>query len=381
MSPHNPKKKIFALVVAGGQGNRFSAQIPKQYCSLGSKTVIYQAITPFLNHPDISGIQVVIEETAQALYESATHGLTLLPVTYGGTTRQESIYKGLRALEKYRPDLVLIHDAARPYLTKTLIDRVIDGLDQAKACIPVISVTDTIKRIENNMVMETLDRHKLRHVQTPQGFDFLTIFSLHQQFDNKADFTDDALLCEAAHIPVYCIKGEDSNIKITTEKDLQKMIDIRVGNGLDVHKIGPGKGVTIFGCYIPCGFSLIGHSDADVGLHSITDALLGAIADADIGYHFSPKDDCWKGANSSQFLKYAADKVRSIGGKISHIDATLVGESPKVSPFKEEMRQKVSQILQIDKSRVSIKATTTETLGFCGRGEGLASMATATVIL
>ena len=159
------------------------------------------------------------------------------------------------------------------------------------------------------------------------------------------------------------------------------MIDIRVGNGIDVHQIGPGDGVTIFGCYVPCGFSLIGHSDADVGLHSITDALLGAIGDADIGYHFSPKDERWRGADSAQFLKHAAGKVRAMGGKINHIDATLIGERPKVSPFREKMRQRVAEILKIDMSRVSIKATTTEKLGFCGREEGLTAMATATVIL
>eukprot|EP01037_Dinobryon_pediforme_P011184 gene11183-11265_t len=279
--------------------------------------------------PDI-GIQVVIGAGTEFLYESALKGLNLLPITYGGATRQESVFKGLQALKIYEPDLVLIHDAARPYISTTLIDRVIKALNHAKTCIPVISVTDTIKRIENNVVKETIERSTLRRVQTPQGFDFLTIFSLHQQFSDTPTFTDDALLCEFGGIPVHCIEGEEENIKITTTKDLRQMIDIRVGNGIDVHQIGPGDGVTIFGCYVPCGFSLIGHSDADVGLHSITDALLGAIGDADIGYHFSPKDERWRGADSAQFLKHAAGKVRAMGGKINHIDATLIGERPKI---------------------------------------------------
>ncbi|MBY0462525.1 MAG: 2-C-methyl-D-erythritol 4-phosphate cytidylyltransferase [Alphaproteobacteria bacterium] len=381
MSVPHQKKKIFALIVASGLGNRFGGDLPKQYCPLNGKTVIYQAIVPFLNHPAIIGVQVVIGKGTEALYESALHDLNLLPVTYGGATRQESVFKGLQALKIHEPDFVLIHDAARPYVTSALIDRVIHTLDQAKACIPVISVTDTIKRIENSVVKETIDRSTLRRVQTPQGFDFRTIFSLHQQFSDKPTFTDDALLCETGGVPVHCVEGEEDNIKITVTKDLQAMIDIRVGNGIDVHQIGPGDGVTIFGCYIPCGFSLIGHSDADVGLHSITDALLGTIADADIGYHFSPKDERWRGADSAQFLKHAAERVRAAGGKINHIDATLIGEKPKVSPLREEMRQRVAEILEIDISRVSIKATTTEKLGFCGREEGLAAMATATVIL
>lgn len=379
--PVNIQKKIYVLIVAGGHGSRFGNELPKQYCPLNGKTVIYHAIAPFLNHPAIAGVQVVIGTGTESLYKSALKDIGLLPVTYGGATRQESVFKGLQALKIYEPDLVLIHDAARPYIASTLIDRVINTLDHAKACIPVISIIDTIKRTENNVVKETIDRSILKRVQTPQGFDFRTIFSLHHQFADNPTFTDDALLCETGGVPVHCVEGEEKNIKITTAKDLPKMFDIRVGNGIDVHQIGPGDGVTIFGCYIPCGFSLIGHSDADVGLHSITDALLGTIADADIGYHFSPKDERWKGADSAQFLKHAAERVRAMGGKINHIDATLIGERPKVSPLREEMRQKVADILEIDISRVSIKATTTEKLGFCGREEGLAAMATATVIL
>ncbi|MBY0281385.1 MAG: bifunctional 2-C-methyl-D-erythritol 4-phosphate cytidylyltransferase/2-C-methyl-D-erythritol 2,4-cyclodiphosphate synthase [Alphaproteobacteria bacterium] len=381
MSVHNQNRKIFALIVAGGQGNRFGSELPKQYCQLNGKTVIDHAITPFLNHTAITGVQVVIGKGTESLYESSLQGLNLLPVAYGGTTRQESVFRGLEALKAHKPDLVLIHDAARPYITDALINRVVHSLDHAKACIPVISVTDTIKRTENNIVKETIDRSTLRRVQTPQGFCFSTIFSLHQQFSDNPTFTDDALLCEAGGIPVHCVDGEEENIKITVTKDLPKMIDIRVGNGIDVHQIGPGDGVTLFGVYIPCGFSLIGHSDADVGLHSITDALLGAIADADIGYHFSPKDERWRGADSEQFLKHAADKVRTMGGKINHIDATLMGEKPKVSPLRDQMRQRVAEILEIDIRRVSIKATTTEKLGFCGREEGLAVLANATVIL
>ncbi len=381
MSIIETSKKVYALVVAGGKGSRFGGDLPKQYLPLNGKTVIYQAIIPFLHHSSITGVQVVIEQDAESLYQRFSKDLDLLPVVTGGKTRHESVFCGLKALAKYKPDIVLIHDVARPFVTKELINRVIDGLNHADAVIPVIAVTDTIKKVSGEFVQETVNRDILKRVQTPQGFNFETLYSLHQRFQNQPTFTDDAGLFESNGLDVYCAQGDEKNIKITTPEDLPMVPDIRVGHGYDVHAIGEGEGIMLFGCFVPCHFSLIGHSDADVGLHSITDALLGAIGDADIGHHFSPKDDRWKGADSAQFLKHAADKVRAIGGRINHVDATLIGEKPKVAPHREVMRYKVAEILDLPLDRVSIKATTTEKLGFCGREEGLAVTATATVIL
>ena len=373
-------KKIAALIVAGGEGARFGGFIPKQYSPFRGKTVIYHATQSFVSHPLVTHVQVVIGKETDALYKESLGDLPLLPVVYGGSTRQESVFKGLQALKVHNPDLVLIHDAARPYSTHDLIDRVLRALVDHKAVIPVISVTDTIKRVQGGLVQETIDRSILRRVQTPQGFDFQTILSLHERLQKDFTLTDDASLCEVGGVPVHCVDGDEKNQKITTPEDLPKMIDVRVGNGFDVHAIGSGQGIMLFGCFVPCGFSLIGHSDADVGLHSITDALLGTIADADIGYHFSPKDEQWRGADSEKFLTHAAQKVQDQGLQITHVDATVICEAPKVSPFRDQMRQRVADILKIDLSRVSIKATTTEKLGFCGRGEGIACMATTTIV-
>lgn len=378
-------RKIYALIVAGGNGSRFDSSLPKQYLPLNGKTIIYNAIAPFVEHPDIAGVQVVIGPGTESLYQDALKDLDLLPPVIGGATRHASVFNGLKALASLGPDAVLVHDAARPFVTGNLIDRVIEGLNHADAVIPVIAVTDTVKKVVNGFVQKTIDREILKRVQTPQGFDFKTLYTLHQQFQNQPTFTDDAGLFEAEKLPVYCVQGDEKNIKITTPEDLpmipNETPDIRVGHGYDVHAIGQGEGIMLFGCFVPCEFSLIGHSDADVGLHSITDALLGAIGDADIGHHFSPNLDQWKGADSAQFLKHAADKVRVRGGRINHIDATLIGEKPKVAPHRDIMRQRVADILDLPIDRVSIKATTTEKLGFCGRGEGLAVTATATVIL
>ncbi len=377
-------KKIYALVVAGGSGSRFDSSLPKQYLPLNGKTIIYHAVTPFVQHPDIIGVQVVIGQGTEYLCQNALKDLDLLPSVIGGATRHASVFCGLKALVVHEPDAVLVHDAARPFVSADLINRVIEGLNQADAVIPVIAVTDTVKKVVDGFVQQTIDREILKRVQTPQGFDFQILYSLHQRFQNQPTFTDDAGLFEAAGLPVYCAQGDKKNIKITTSEDLpmsSRIPDIRVGHGYDVHAIGQGKGIMLFGCFIPCDFSLIGHSDADVGLHSITDALLGAIGDADIGHHFSPNSDQWKGADSAQFLKHAADKVRAMGGRINHIDATLIGEKPKVAPHREIMRQRVAEILDLPIDRVSIKATTTEKLGFCGREEGLAATTIATIIL
>jgi len=257
-------------------------------------------------------------------------------------------------------------------------------LKHHKGVIPGVVVVDTLKRAPQNVIEATIDRNDVYYVQTPQGFDFPTILSAHRKLQNVPCLTDDARLLEDLNIPVQIVVGDPKNRKITTSEDLKgdqvSIPDIRVGHGIDVHAIGAGEGVMILGVFIPVGFSLIGHSDADVGLHSVVDALLGAIGDGDIGQHFNPKDDRWKGMDSSIFLKETARRVRDRGGRLSHVDVTILGEHPKIAPYRDQMIARVAEILDIEASRVSVKATTTERLGFVGREEGLAAFATATVV-
>ena len=385
--------KTIALIVAGGRGSRLGASLPKQYLELGGSPVLTPTIGAFLNHPQIDAVRVVIGTGDEPLYAQCIAAFSspklLAPVT-GGVERHHSVRLGLSSLEGFSPHSVLIHDGARPYVSQALISRVLEGLTHYKGAVPGLAVTDTKKRAINGIIESTVDRSNLYKVQTPQGFDYLTILAAHRTFGNGPSFTDDASLLEQLGIPVKIVAGEPENIKITTREDMEKMqnptlpsskgIDIRVGHGIDVHALEPGNGVTLLGIFIPADFSLIGHSDADVGLHSLTDALLGAIGDGDIGHHFNPKDDRWKGCDSAVFLKDATRRVREKGGRINHVDVTLMGERPKIAPWRTQMIAKVAEILEIDTSRVSVKATTTEKLGFIGREEGLAAFATATVV-
>lgn len=379
--------KVIALIMAAGRGSRVGGPIPKQYQSLKGTSILHQSISAFLNHPQVDGVRVVIGAGDEDLYTAAISALNnpkLLSPVIGAEERSASVRLGLESLSERFPQHVLIHDGARPFVSQALILRVIEALNHHKGVIPAIPVVDTIKRAGKNTIEATVDRRGLYHGQTPQGFDYPTILSAHQQLRNVPNLTDDASLLEHLNIPVQIVEGELKNRKITTGEDLEgeamSVPDIRVGHGVDVHAIGPGEGVTILGVLIPATFSLIGHSDADVGLHALTDALLGAIGDGDIGQHFNPKDDRWKGADSSMFLEDAGRRVRERGGKISHVDVTILGEKPKIFPHRDQMIAKIAQILGIELSRVSVKATTTEKLGFIGREEGLAAFATATVV-
>jgi 2-C-methyl-D-erythritol 4-phosphate cytidylyltransferase/2-C-methyl-D-erythritol 2,4-cyclodiphosphate synthase len=315
---------------------------------------------------------------------SSFNSLKLLSPVVGGLERSISVRLGLESLESFAPDNVLIHDGARPYVSRELVTRVIQALQQHKGVVPGVADVDTLKRASQKAIEATIDRRDLYQAQTPQGFDYLTILAAHQKLQHVSNLTDDASLLEHLSIPVQIVEGEAKNRKITTFEDIEgeamPIPDIRVGHGIDVHAIGPGEGVMILGIFIPVNFSLIGHSDADVGLHSLTDALLGTIGDGDIGQHFNPKDDRWKNADSSLFLQEAARRVREKQGKISHVDVTILGERPKIMPYRGQMIIKVAEILGIEASRVSVKATTTEKLGFVGREEGLAAFATATVV-
>jgi 2-C-methyl-D-erythritol 4-phosphate cytidylyltransferase/2-C-methyl-D-erythritol 2,4-cyclodiphosphate synthase len=378
----------YALIVAAGRGTRFGGTLPKQYLALGGGTVLRHAVSAFSNHPRISGAMVVIRPEDRAAFDRALAGIAVLPPVPGGPERQDSVRLGLEALAERKPERVLIHDGARPFPTPELIDRVIDGLDRAPAAIPALPLGDTIKRVEDGHIRETIDRSQLWRAQTPQGFHFEPILMAHRAAAGRA-LTDDAAVAEAAGIAPLVVPGSEENLKVTTADDLAaaerqlaaRQADVRVGQGFDVHPFGPGDHVMVCGVAIPYEVAPIGHSDADVGLHALTDAVLGAIGAGDIGMHFPPSDPQWRGASSDRFLAYAAALVRERGGVIAAVDVTIICERPKIAPYRDRMIERVAEILEIPPDRVSVKATTTERLGFTGRGEGIAALAVATIRL
>jgi len=378
----------FALIVAAGRGSRFGGSLPKQYLGLGGTTVLRHAAAAFATHPRIAGVLVAIRPEDRKLFDQALSGLSLLPPVPGGAERQDSVRLGLEALAARKPDRVLIHDGARPFPDAAVIDRVIEGLDHAPAAIPALPLGDTIKRVADGRVVETIDRAQLWRAQTPQGFHFGEILAAHRQMAGRM-LTDDAAVAEAAGIAPLIVAGSEENLKVTTAEDLAtaerllaaRQADVRVGQGFDVHPFGPGDHVMVCGVAIPHEVAPVGHSDADVGLHALTDAVLGAIGAGDIGMHFPPSDPRWRGASSDRFLAYAATLVRQRGGSIAAVDVTIICERPKIAPYRDRMIERVAEILEISPDRVSVKATTTERLGFTGRGEGIAAQAVATIRL
>ena len=387
----NKKPRIAALIVAAGTGERFGGGLPKQYLPLLGRPVLRWSIDAFLQSPEISDICTVIHADHAAFYQQAAEGLPLSPPVIGGGSRQDSVLKGLEALAARNPDFVLIHDAARPGVTPELIAAVCAAVKTADAVVPGLPVTDTIRRV-SPAGTATENRDGLYTVQTPQAFPFSLILDLHRKH-RAAAVTDDAALCELAGQKVVMAPGDKGNFKITHADDLGLMEqnissrcgDVRTGKGYDVHRLvdpSPAhRKLMIGGLEIPHDKVLDGHSDADVALHALTDALLGTICDGDIGMHFSPKDARWKGADSSAFLKHAGDLIARQGGVISHVDVTIICEAPKIGPHRDKMRARIGEILNLPPARVSVKATTTEGLGFTGRGEGIAAEALATVRL
>ena len=375
-----------ALIVAAGQGVRAGAGLPKQYRPLAGQPVLRWAVEAFRRNPAVNGIQVVIAEADRDLCREALTGLEL-PTVLGGATRQESVRRGLEALSGAAPNRVLIHDAARPFASDTLINRVIDALHKAEAAAPMIAVADTLRR-KTVAGYESVPRDGLLRAQTPQGFHFAKILAAHRGFADEMA-TDDFALAERAGLSSVTVEGEEMNLKLTTPADfaLAERIaagasgDVRTGTGFDVHRFAPGDHVWLCGIKVPHTHGLEGHSDADAGLHALTDAILGAIAEGDIGVHFPPSDERWRGAPSNLFLDHAAELVRAKNGVISHVDVTLICERPKVAPWRDAMRARIAEILGIEIARVSVKATTTEGLGFTGRREGIAAQATATIRL
>lgn len=362
--------------------------MPKQYLPLGGVSVLRHAITALAGNPRLSGVLTAIRPEDRELFDRAAADIRVLPPVAGGTTRQDSVRRGLEALVAYHPDRVLIHDGARPFADPALVDRVIDGLDRAAAAIPCLPLRDTIKRAEDGTIRETIDRSGLWRAQTPQGFHFEAILAAHRAAAGR-DLTDDAAVAEAAGLSPLLVEGSEDNLKITTPQDLaagERLLaarqgDVRVGQGFDVHPFAPGNRLWICGIEIPHDMSLAGHSDADVGLHAVTDAVLGAIGAGDIGVHFPPSDPRWRGAASDRFLRHAADLVRARGGAVAAVDVTIICERPKIGPHRQAMVERIAAILEIAAGRVSVKATTTEKLGFTGRGEGIAAQAVATVRL
>jgi 2-C-methyl-D-erythritol 4-phosphate cytidylyltransferase / 2-C-methyl-D-erythritol 2,4-cyclodiphosphate synthase len=374
------------LIAAGGSGFRAGSGLPKQYRMLGGSPVLRRTVEAFLAHPLISAVQVVVGAGQEAEYETATSGLRVMPPVKGGDTRQNSVRNGLRALAGIRPDFVLIHDAARPLVSRSLIEAVIAALESgADAVLPVLPIADSLRRLNNNAVGQSVSRDGLCRVQTPQGFRFAEILGAHERFAG-ANSTDDVSLAEQASLAITAVPGEAENFKLTTVNDfaiaerlLAGVTETRTGMGFDVHRFIPGDHVWLCGVRIPHDRELDGHSDADAGLHALTDAILGSVAQGDIGRHFPPSDERWRGVPSSVFLEHAASLVQNAGGDIVHCDITIICERPRLAPYREAMRARIAEILNIDIARVSVKATTTEGLGFTGRGEGLTAQAIATV--
>lgn len=383
--------KCAVIIVAAGRGHRFGGEMPKQYRNLNGRAVLRHSLGVFCAHPAVSCVRTVIHPDDEALYNAAAEGLPVLAPVYGGATRQDSVRLGLESLKDEAPDIVLIHDGARPFVDFGIINRVIDRAEKGDGAVPALPVTDTIKTAVKTpegalKIEKTVDRSALWRVQTPQAFPFKDILDAHEKAKGR-ELTDDAAVAEEAGLSVILVKGTEENIKITTSDDLtraeercsQKLPDIRTATGFDVHKFEEGSFVTLCNVKVPHDMGLNGHSDADVALHALTDALLGAAGSGDIGLHFPPSDNKWKGADSAQFLQYAVSLVKGLGGKILNADVTLICERPKIGPYRLQMTERLSELLEISASRISIKATTTEKLGFTGRKEGIAAQACVSI--
>ncbi len=380
--------KTVALVVAAGRGRRFGGDLPKQYHDLAGRMVLRHTLAAFAANPEIDAVRAVIHPDDRQLYDLAAAGLGLLDPVPGGASRQDSVRLGLESLRPLAPSKVLIHDGARPFIDAGTIGRVIAALDHHAAALPVVAVADTLKRGADGVVVDTVDRNGLFRAQTPQGFRFADILAAHLAVVGE-DLTDDAAVAERAGLAVALVAGAEDNVKLTTATDLERARrlfegpgEVRGASGYDVHRFDPGKSaVWLCGVEVPHDAGLEGHSDADVALHALTDAVLGAIAAGDIGRHFPPTDPQWKGAASHLFLAHAGALVAARGGRIVNVDVTIVCERPKVGPHRARMAARVAEILGIAQDRVSVKATTTEGLGFTGRREGIAAQAMASVWL
>lgn len=377
-----------ALIVAAGRGHRLGGERPKQYMPLGGKAVLRHAVEAFTSHPKVDITQIVIHPDDRALYDEAVEGLGLPDPVAGGATRQESVRLGLEKLSAKTPESVLIHDAARPFIDAATIERVIDALAKERAAIAALPVVDTLKREASGRIAATVGRNGLWRAQTPQGFRFPDILEAYRAAREDA-FTDDAAVAEAAGIPVSLVSGTEANFKVTTTEDFaraERMTSnasglLRVGQGFDLHRFGPGDHVMICGVAVPHSKGIEAHSDGDVGLHALTDAILGAIGDGDIGTHFPPSDPKWRSVDSAVFLHEALTRLAQRGGRIHNLDVTLICEEPKITPHRKAMVARLAAITGLAENAISVKATTTEGLGFLGRKEAIAAQAVAMIAL
>jgi 2-C-methyl-D-erythritol 4-phosphate cytidylyltransferase/2-C-methyl-D-erythritol 2,4-cyclodiphosphate synthase len=374
--------KIAAVLVAAGTGSRFGGPTPKQLLMLASKPVLRHAAEALLPH--ITLLQPVGDA---GLIGPVLAGIAHLPIVPGGGERQDSVRAGLEALAPHNPDIVLVHDAARPVIPPGTIEAVLAALSDHEGAIPALAVTDTLKRGENGLITATVSRSNLFRAQTPQGFRFQTLLRLHRAAAS-ATATDDAALLEEAGFAVALTPGSDENIKLTTPADFARLESIlggnmvpRIGTGFDVHAMAEARPMVLCGITVPFEKGLAGHSDADVGIHALCDAIYGALAEGDIGRHFPPSEDAWKDADSSRFLTHAASRIAARGGRLTNADITLICERPKITPHAPAMRARLAELLGVSEDIVSVKATTTERLGFTGRGEGIAAQAAVVVLL
>ena len=373
--------RVAAILVAAGSGSRFGGASPKQFAAIGGRPVLHWAAAALGD--------VILQPVGDAAAIGvALHGLPHLPTVPGGATRQDSVRAGLEALVPHAPDVVLVHDAARPFVPPGIIPALLAALGHGPGAIPAMPVADTLKRGADGRVAGTVPRDGLFRAQTPQAFRFATLLDLHRQFAALPGMTDDASLLEHAGLDVALVPGSDDNIKLTYPEDLMRLerillpsMEPRVGTGFDVHVLVPGRPLVLCGVVVPHALGLAGHSDADVGIHALCDAIYGALAEGDIGRHFPPSEATWKDADSARFLVHAAGRVAARGGRVANVDVTLICEQPKITPHAPAMMARLAALLGVDVARVSVKATTTERLGFPGRGEGIAAQAVATVLL
>ena len=375
--------RVAAVLVAAGSGSRFGAEQPKQYAMLAGKPVVRWAAETLAPH-----VSLLQPAGDPARLMEALAGLNHLPPVPGGAERQDSVRAGLEALAPFAPDVVLVHDAARPFVPAGTVAALLAALERHPGAIPAIPVADTLKRGAAGRITATVPRDGLFRAQTPQAFRFRLLLDLHRRPPEKVAMTDDAALLEQAGLDVALVPGSDDNIKLTYKDDLVRLERVlappllpRTGTGFDVHALEAGRALILCGVQVPHELGLAGHSDADVGIHALCDAIYGALAEGDIGRHFPPTETAWKDADSARFLVHAAGRIAARGGRLANADVTLICERPKITPHAPAMIARLAALLGVEKERISVKATTTERLGFAGRGEGIAAQAVATVLL
>ena len=378
--------RIAAILVAAGTGSRYGTQTPKQFTHLAGRPVLRWAADALAPHVHL--LQPVGDAAAIA---AALNGLDHLPPVPGGATRQDSVRAGLEALEPHAPDVVLVHDGARPLIPAGTVPALLTALETHRGAIPAVAVADTLKRAAAGVITETVPRDGLWRAQTPQAFHFATLLAAHQAPAHPAA-TDDALLLEQAGHSVAIVPGHEENVKLTIAEDAARLerslaprpapqMIPRMGTGFDVHVTKPGRPMILCGVTLPCEFGLDGHSDADVGIHALCDAIFGALAEGDIGRHFPPTEGAWKDADSARFLRHAAGRIAARGGRLANADVTLICERPKITPHAPAMRARLAELLGVGVDAISVKATTSERLGFTGRGEGVAAQAAVCVLV